>query len=175
MWSGIATYAAKVNVYSETGDLACAYQDASVSEKAGGYVSALQEAIPHLDEDAVGVAVIVGNRLITIDIFENPGLFSKLWPKLLRSYAMEAIAYDFKTQDTDNVQDQVRKILGKLYQKRYERRDGIALGTELSITTDDVTSAGLAYKGSVVHFAAFPSDGSREPVIDKGRVPVIVD
>jgi len=174
IWEGVAEYSAKLDVHSETGDLTAAYSDSKVSEEADHYVAALQEVIPRLEEDAVGVAVAVGNKIITIDIFENPQLFSKLWPKLLRSYAMEAIATDFNDENADITQEHVKNILNILYQKRYDRRDGIALGTDLSATAGEVTSTGLAYKGRVVHLSAFPNDGARQPVIDKGeRTPVI--
>ena len=43
------------------------------------------------DQHAVGVVVAVGGRLIWIDIFASSSLLEKYWPKLVRSYAAEAI------------------------------------------------------------------------------------
>ncbi len=40
--------------------------------------------------DAVGVVVAVNGELIWSDLFPNQDLFQKYWPKLLRSYVMEA-------------------------------------------------------------------------------------
>jgi len=43
------------------------------------------------DRNAVGVVVAVNGRLIWADIFASSDLLSKYWPKLVRSYASEAV------------------------------------------------------------------------------------
>lgn len=43
------------------------------------------------DQHAVGVVVAVGGQLIWADLFASTGLLEKYWPKLVRSYAAEAI------------------------------------------------------------------------------------
>jgi hypothetical protein len=43
------------------------------------------------DQHAVGVVVAVGGRLIWADLFASTNLLEKYWPKLVRSYAAEAI------------------------------------------------------------------------------------
>lgn len=41
--------------------------------------------------NAVGVVVAVNGRLIWADVFASPALLEKYWPKLVRSYATEAV------------------------------------------------------------------------------------
>src|SRR5690348_9433390 len=43
------------------------------------------------DQHAVGVVVAVGGQLIWADLFASTGLLEKYWPKLVRSYAAEAV------------------------------------------------------------------------------------
>jgi hypothetical protein len=43
------------------------------------------------DQHAVGVVVAVGGRLIWADLFASTPLLNKYWPKLVRSYAAEAL------------------------------------------------------------------------------------
>lgn len=43
------------------------------------------------DEHAVGVVVAVGGRMIWADLFASTPLLEKYWPKLVRSYAAEAV------------------------------------------------------------------------------------
>ena len=43
------------------------------------------------DRNAVGVVVAVNGRIIWADIFASTNLLEKYWPKLVRSYASEAI------------------------------------------------------------------------------------
>ncbi|HLY60480.1 MAG TPA: DUF6569 family protein [Terriglobia bacterium] len=42
------------------------------------------------DRGAVGVVVAIDGELVWSDVFSTPDLFRKYWPKLLRSYVMEA-------------------------------------------------------------------------------------
>jgi hypothetical protein len=43
------------------------------------------------DRNAVGVVVAVNGRMIWADVFASPALLEKYWPKLVRSYATEAV------------------------------------------------------------------------------------
>ncbi|HKR32867.1 MAG TPA: DUF6569 family protein [Terriglobales bacterium] len=43
------------------------------------------------DQHSVGVVVAVGGQLIWADLFASTGLLERYWPKLVRSYAAEAI------------------------------------------------------------------------------------
>jgi hypothetical protein len=53
------------------------------------------------DRNAVGVVVAVNGEIIWADIFANTSLLEKYWPKLVRSYAAEAVANRSKTNATD--------------------------------------------------------------------------
>jgi hypothetical protein len=43
------------------------------------------------DRNAVGVVVAVNGRIIWADVFASTELLAKYWPKLVRSYASEAV------------------------------------------------------------------------------------
>jgi|SRR5450755_677704 len=43
------------------------------------------------DQHAVGVAVAVNGEMVWADIFASTNLLEKYWPKLVRSYAAEAV------------------------------------------------------------------------------------
>ncbi|MHC4442831.1 MAG: ARPP-1 family domain-containing protein [Planctomycetota bacterium] len=44
--------------------------------------------------DCCGVAFMIGNDIAGIDFFDKPQTLSKLWKKLLRSYAIDAMYFD---------------------------------------------------------------------------------
>jgi len=56
------------------------------------------------DRNAVGVVVAVNGRIIWADIFASTDLLSKYWPKLVRSYASEAIVTRAKEMDVTTKQ-----------------------------------------------------------------------
>ena len=43
------------------------------------------------DQNAVGVVVAVNGQIVWADIFASTNLLEKYWPKLVRSYAAEAV------------------------------------------------------------------------------------
>lgn len=53
------------------------------------------------DRNAVGVVVAVNGEIIWVDIFASSSLLEKYWPKLVRSYAAEAITSSGKAQDVE--------------------------------------------------------------------------
>jgi hypothetical protein len=53
------------------------------------YEKALNSALGN-DVTVVGVVAAINGRVVAADVFGDPGLFRKLWPKLLRSYAADA-------------------------------------------------------------------------------------
>ncbi len=64
----------------------------AIAEQAAPLEQSYSSLIKQLrDQRAVGVVVAVGGQLIWADLFANAPLMEKYWPKLVRSYAAEAI------------------------------------------------------------------------------------
>ncbi len=53
------------------------------------------------DENAVGVVVAVNGEIVWADIFASSDLLAKYWPKLVRSYAAEAVTSQAKHSELD--------------------------------------------------------------------------
>ncbi len=56
-----------------------------------GYVDALSKLLADQD-DAIGVAIAVGERIEEVNVYANHELLTKIYPKLLESYASDAAA-----------------------------------------------------------------------------------
>ncbi|MGH9862139.1 MAG: ARPP-1 family domain-containing protein, partial [Candidatus Acidiferrales bacterium] len=54
------------------------------------YERALREALR--GKKVVGVIVAINGEVVWADLFADPGLFERYWPKLLRSYVVEALS-----------------------------------------------------------------------------------
>jgi hypothetical protein len=53
------------------------------------------------DKNAVGVVVAVNGELVWADLFASTQLLDKYWPKLIRSYATEAVVTRAKSREVD--------------------------------------------------------------------------
>jgi len=51
------------------------------------------------DKNAVGVVVVVNGQIVWADIFASTDLLQRYWPKLVRSYAAEAVVTNTKWSD----------------------------------------------------------------------------
>jgi hypothetical protein len=72
------------------------FDDEKVQQAIAEQVAPVEESYSSLmrqlrDQHAVGVEVAVGGKLIWADLFASTALLNKYWPKLVRSYAAEAI------------------------------------------------------------------------------------
>ena len=92
VWDKVATKNARFKTASDTGTYRTALNmtGGDVSQNAPAYVKALAESLGH-DPHLVGVVAAVNGKIVASDVFSDPVLFQKLWPKLLRSYAADAI------------------------------------------------------------------------------------
>jgi hypothetical protein len=84
------------------------------------------------DRNAVGVVVAVNGRIIWADIFASTDLLSKYWPKLVRSYASEAVVTRAKEMDVTS--KQADAFLGDMEGRRemIESEPGIYRHTEVT-------------------------------------------
>ena len=156
---------AQANIWSDVGmtcDRAGArsrssrFQEVYESEVAAPAIKRAERELgdlPRLYPDAIGAVIGVGNSIVSVDIFANPGLFGRLWPKILRSSALAA-ACDASGGSIDQ-QDAIR-FLRRVHDKRYTVRPAIDIGHELSAADHEVNVNSLVYGDAVVHLAAFP-------------------
>ena len=59
------------------------------------------------DQHAVGVVVAVNGEIVWADIFASTNLLEKYWPKLVRSYAAEAVITRTNHHEADEKQAQL--------------------------------------------------------------------
>ncbi|HEV2396475.1 MAG TPA: DUF6569 family protein [Candidatus Sulfotelmatobacter sp.] len=84
------------------------------------------------DRNAVGVVVAVNGRIIWADIFASTDLLTKYWPKLVRSYASEAVVT--RAKDMDVTAKQAEVFLSEMEGRRemIESEPGIYRHTEVT-------------------------------------------
>jgi len=84
------------------------------------------------DRNAVGVVVAVNGRIIWADVFASTDLLEKYWPKLVRSYASEAVVT--RAKEVEISASRAQAFLGDMEGRRemIESEPGIYRHTEVS-------------------------------------------
>jgi hypothetical protein len=89
VWNSVALTAHATNVETRSGSLQHVYDDKKVSDRLNRYTRAFSE---RMGANVVGVVVAINGKAQLADIFASPSLFRVYWPKLLKSYVLEALS-----------------------------------------------------------------------------------
>ena len=84
------------------------------------------------DRKAVGVVVAVDGRIIWADIFASPELLEKYWPKLVRSYASEAVVQRVKSEYVSVAQAQAFLLSMEGHKEIIETEPGVYRQSEVN-------------------------------------------
>jgi hypothetical protein len=82
---------ASVNVAQSASSFQLSIESKPVEDHTDAYVKALEPVLQGKD-DVIGYAFAINGKINSADIYANHALFAKLWPKLLKSSAIEALA-----------------------------------------------------------------------------------
>jgi hypothetical protein len=93
VWEEVAKENEKAGVQSESGTFTGNYANEDAVKRLEPYMDALQQTVADTP-NVVGVIVAVNGKVESFDTFESSPLFLKLWPKLLKSYALDAANAD---------------------------------------------------------------------------------
>jgi ARG and Rhodanese-Phosphatase-superfamily-associated Protein domain len=81
----------RVNSTTSESSLQLALENPRVTETSNAYIKVLSDIVKD-KADVIGYAFAINGRVNSADVYASNHLFNKLWPKLLRANAVEAIA-----------------------------------------------------------------------------------
>jgi hypothetical protein len=90
VWDEVSSANAKSGVKSKSGAFTGNYAESKVVKQLRPYTDHFVQPVVKA-ENVVGAIVAVNGKVESMDIFESTPLFKKLWPKLLKSYALDAL------------------------------------------------------------------------------------
>jgi hypothetical protein len=156
VWEEIAEKSARMNVQSPTEAMAALFE--SRHDDVRDYL----DAIPTSDGQ-IGAAYAIGDTLLGIDVFDSNATFRKLAPKLLASYALDAMEVEgtAASPDTRAVDAFIQSVGAAARQPSIT----VGNGEMIRLSASDLVGAALQVDGCCVHLAAFP----RQAFEDQGR------
>jgi hypothetical protein len=96
---------ARVQSVVSASSLELSVESPSVKESSAEYISALSSILQN-KSDVIGYAFAINGHVNSADVYASRALFAKLWPKLLKATAVEAIAEIQKDQQFKPVADE---------------------------------------------------------------------
>ena len=147
VWADISLKASHLKAESATAAMSDIYE--RYTKRIDAYVGAFAAI-----DRQVGAVLTINGNIIGFDLFDSPGTFKKLLPKLVRSYALDAIDTDTK-KAAASCREPVEELLLAITQAEAKTFPAIGEGIDVRFTGPNLTGAGLIVNGRVVHLGAF--------------------
>ena len=119
----------------------------------------LEKYVKHFDltDSQVGAVFIINGKVAGMDCFGKPETFSKVFEKLVESYALDAI--DSLGKDREKTKKGTKSEAGKFIEAsagcRVEAHQSVGLGTDCRLDADRSTGFALAHDKQVLHMSLF--------------------
>jgi hypothetical protein len=147
VWSEVDRKLTETCSMSPTAQLEQAYEDTRTT--LDDIVKGLQ-----VPEGASGVIFAYGGQIVGFDLFDRPATLSKLWPKLVRAYAVDAY-YESRAGVTPVAKRQAEEWLAAAPSAREEVFKSPGVGDDVRLEGPTLTGAGLLAEGTPVHVEVF--------------------
>tara|TARA_R110002072_G_scaffold211501_5_gene369101 strand:- start:13540 stop:14580 length:1041 start_codon:yes stop_codon:yes gene_type:complete len=158
VWDDINLKMDSMDVQSSTDAIADAYEhySGSVDE----YVEAFKTS-----ETQVGACFVINGKICGMELFDVSDTCSKLMPKLIRSYALDAIGE--RQDNASTVSAGIDEFIRLVATVQADSFDALGEGEDLRISSTAIAGGALAARDRVVHLCAF-SQESEAGTLDNG-------
>lgn len=159
LWQDISAMSSEMEVFSPTEAMSDIY--AQYEPTLRDYEQAFQPL-----EGQVGALFTVNGHIVSLDLFDYPRTFALYFPKLLRSVALDAIAY-FQPQFTPLSREAAQQFLQRVAHADARGYPTVGEGEDVRFRGRGVIGSALVARGRVVHLCAFALPDS--PDTDENR------
>lgn len=146
VWDDISCAAQCLSVHSPTHAMSDIFD--SHGQRIDGYVAAFRPA-----ERQVGAMFAVGGQPAGFDLFAHGSTLRAMLPKLVRSYAVDAIRAGGNGDGFDG--KGARAFLAAAATAAVESYPAVGLGTTVRLSADGLVGGGLVHDDRLVHLAVF--------------------
>lgn len=158
VWADIAAKAERLGTSSPSAAMAAMYED---------YQAAVDAYVAHLQPAAgqIGAVFAINGQARGLELFDHPQTFSGLLPKLVRSWALDAIDEE-GTPAAGGLDAQ--GLLAQTAAAEVSEHPALGEGRDLRLSAPGLTGAALVARGRVVHLCAFRIDEPRQESDPRG-------
>jgi hypothetical protein len=160
VWHDIGCAAQCLDAPSPTRAMAAIFE--THRQRIDDYVAAFRPV-----ERQVGAMFAVAGEPAGFDVFAHGSTLQAMLPKLVRSYAVDAIRSGGNGKGVDGTR--ARDLLDMAAAAAVESYPAVGLGTTVRLSADGLAGGGLVHDGHLVHLAVFSVEREAPTQRDDGR------
>jgi hypothetical protein len=103
----------------------------------------------------VGAAFAINGKPVGVEVFESHSIASEYLPKIIRSYALDAIAHRRLVASPHVDAAEVSRLIDRITAADAQTFLSVGIGTDFRIDSTEIAGAALVRDESVVHLSAF--------------------
>lgn len=151
VWDDISVKSARMSVHSDTSAAGALYEH---------YATDLEVFVAEIEAQPgqVGAAFLVNGRFAGLDVFGGPDLLGNLLPRLVRSYALDALEEPAAQATTDEPAEAVRSVLGQAPGLDFDRGVPVGLGESLRLRGPTLAGSSVIVAGGLAHLSLWSAD-----------------
>lgn len=146
VWADIAEKAVRLGANSPTDAMASMFDEHKAP------LDDFRSAF-HATNRQTGALFMIGGRTVGLDIFDAPSTLRRVLPKLVGSYALDAL--DPENAESKIQADLPHAFLDKLTKASVTEFPAVGMGTDLRLEQPGVAGGGLVWDSRLVHLCAF--------------------
>ena len=159
VWKDIRGKSERMGSRSQTQAMASLYDD--YEEQIDAFVQRIQPV-----QNQVGAVFAIGGQLRGVELFDFPATLRRLYPKLVRSYALDAL--EAPAGPAEGLEPDPRAIIKALTAADSSAHAAVGEGTDLRLSADQLTGGALLARDRLIHLCAFnlaaaPARPTQEP------------
>ena len=108
--------------------------------------------------DQVGMACAIDGSTVSVEMFEDPGVFHQFFHKLIRAYAAEVV-HEHKVATMVPDKDALKGLLNRIASSRWDEYPAVGSGKELRTHIGALNGAALDVDGRLLHMAVLRNHG----------------
>jgi len=148
VWENIEEMSASAGVHSSTGAMKDVFE--GKKDDLEEYMKAFQ-CLAHQK----GILVLVGGEVVGLDILSRESAFGVIFPKLLKSYAMDAVLEKEKKGSSAMPVEEAKKFLQEMKDCKETQYPSTGQGMDYRFEGEDKVGSALVYLEKVIHMAFF--------------------
>ncbi len=159
VWDDIGGKLGRMNARSNSSEMKAIYDEHQVT--IDDFVKTFKPV-----KNQAGAIFAIGGRIAGLELFDHPDTLARLYPKLVRSYALDALDSRYAGNGEGGMSDAERNLLEEramLFFASVGLADAtshpaIGLGDDLRISNNAITGAALTVDQRLIHLSAFPNE-----------------